>query len=109
MSTTLDFIEYVCEQLEGSGVIRYRKMFGEYCVYINDKPVFLVCDNMVYVKKLKELEQIISPDSVGFPYPGAKEHYIIDIDDAGSALEAALTAEREIPLPKPKTKKKKEV
>lgn len=109
MSTTQDFIEYVCEQLEGSGVIRYRKMFGEYCVYINDKPIFLVCDNMVYVKKLKELERLISTDSVGFPYHGAKEHYVLDIDDIDLARETAETAERVIPLPKPKVKKNKDV
>ena len=38
MSTTLDFIEYVCEQIPQIGELRYRKMFGEYMIYINDKP-----------------------------------------------------------------------
>ena len=39
MSTSLDFIEYVCEQIAGVGQIRYRKMFGEYMVYVNNKPI----------------------------------------------------------------------
>lgn len=39
MATTKDYIEYVCERLHGAGGLRYRKMFGEYMVYINDKPV----------------------------------------------------------------------
>ena len=28
-------------------------------IYINDKPLLLVCDDTVYVKKLKELEEIM--------------------------------------------------
>lgn len=50
MATTKDYIEYVCERLHGAGGLRYRKMFGEYMVYVNDKPVLLVCDNTVFVK-----------------------------------------------------------
>jgi len=50
MATTVDFIEYVCGQIEGAGAVRYKKMFGEYMVYVNDKPILLVCDNTVYVK-----------------------------------------------------------
>ena len=38
MATTKDYIEYVCERLHGAGGLRYRKMFGEYMVYVNDKP-----------------------------------------------------------------------
>ncbi|MDR1936451.1 MAG: transcriptional regulator, partial [Candidatus Accumulibacter sp.] len=50
MATSLDFIEYVCERIHGTGNIRYRKMFGEYLVYINEKPILLVCDGCVFVK-----------------------------------------------------------
>ena len=35
MATTPDFVEFVCEQISGAGDIRYRKMFGEYMVYVN--------------------------------------------------------------------------
>jgi len=43
MATTESFINYVCEQLTGIGEIRYKKMFGEYMVYIEEKPVVIVC------------------------------------------------------------------
>ena len=52
MATSPEFMEYVVEQIAGCGEIRYRKMFGEYLVYVNEKPVLLVCDNTVYVKML---------------------------------------------------------
>jgi len=35
MATKLDFIEYVCGQIDGIGAIRHKKMFGEYMVYAN--------------------------------------------------------------------------
>ena len=82
MATTENFIKYLCEQIEDTGNIRYRRMFGEYMVYINDKPILLVCDNTVYVKKLEIIEQEMKNSELGIPYKGAKEHYILDIDDS---------------------------
>ena len=82
MATSEEFIYYVCEQLKGIGIIRYKKMFGEYMVYINDKPVVIVCDSTVYVKKLDCIQELMKDAEVGFPYKGAKEHYILDIDDS---------------------------
>ena len=58
MATSQEYIEFVCEQLVGIENVRYKKMFGEYMVYVNDKPVLLVCDNTVYVKKLPEIENL---------------------------------------------------
>ena len=52
MATSEDFAQYVCEQVQHCGIVRHRKMFGEYMVYINDKPLLLLCDNTVYVKQL---------------------------------------------------------
>ena len=72
MATTKDYIEYVCERLHGMGGLRYRKMFGEYMVYVNDKPVLLVCDNTVFVKIVPELAALMADAERGLPYEGAK-------------------------------------
>lgn len=104
MSTTQDFIEYVCEQIRGVGFVRYRKMFGEYMVYINEKPILLVCDNIVFVKELDCIADKMQDAEKGLPYDGAKEHYILDIDDAESAKEIIRTLEPVTSLPKPKKK-----
>ena len=50
MATSADYLTFVLEQLPPLGVVRSRKMFGEYMVYFNEKPVLLVCDNTVFVK-----------------------------------------------------------
>ncbi|MEG0179398.1 MAG: TfoX/Sxy family protein, partial [Oscillospiraceae bacterium] len=68
MATSKEYIEFVCEQIEGIGYIRYRKMFGEYMVYLNDKPIFLVCDNTVFIKKSDEVKSLLDSESIGTPY-----------------------------------------
>ena len=105
MATTVDFIEYVCGQIEGAGAVRHKKMFGEYMVYVNDKPVLLVCDNTVFVKILPCLDALMQDAEKGHPYNGAKEHYILDIDNAELSLAVAAALEPVTPLPKPRKKK----
>ena len=105
MATTVDFIEYVCGQIDGMGTVRYKKMFGEYMVYVNDKPILLVCDNMVFVKILPCLDKLMADAEVGYPYDGAKEHYVLDVDDRELTREVIAVLEPVIPLPKPKKKK----
>ena len=105
MATSLTFINYVCEQLEGIGSIRYRKMFGEYMIYLNDKPVITVCDNTPFVKKLDVICDMMTDAGVGIPYNGAKEHYILDIDNPDFSKEVVLKIEEVTPIPKSKKKK----
>jgi TfoX/Sxy family transcriptional regulator of competence genes len=105
MATSAEYIEFVCGQIAGVGAVRYRKMFGEYMVYVNDKPVLLVCDNTVYVKKLPQAAGLMDGAPCGVPYEGAKEHYILDIDDAPFARQVAALLETVTPLPKPRKKK----
>lgn len=106
MATSQEYIEFVCEQLAGIDNVRYKKMFGEYMVYVNDKPVLLVCDNTVYVKKLPEIEELMSCAECGVPYDGAKEHYILDIENRELTAMAVEILERITPVPKKKNMKK---
>lgn len=99
MATDLAFIQYVCEQIRGENV-RYKKMFGEYMVYVNDKPVLLVCDNCVYVKKLPQIAPYLQDAECGVPYEGAKEHYILDVEDTQRTAEVVAVLERITPVPK---------
>lgn len=104
MSTTAEYIEYVCDRIRGVGEIRYKKMFGEYMVYVNEKPILLVCDNTVFVKKLECIAGEMQNAEVGFPYEGAKEHYVLDLDDPELSKRVIMLLEKETPLPKPKKK-----
>lgn len=107
MATSREFADYVCDQLRGCGEVRSRKMFGEYMVYVNDKPLFLLCDNTVFVKVLPETEALLGGAERGYPYEGAREHYILDAGDRELALAAAAALEPVTPLPKAKKKPEK--
>lgn len=104
MATDISFITYVTEQLEGIGKITYRKMFGEYLIYVNDKPVVVVCDNIAYVKKLDCIESKMNNEQVGYPYKGAKEHYILDVDNSDFIKSIVTEVEKVTEVPKKKTK-----
>lgn len=104
MATDLSFIEYICEQLHDVGELRYRKMFGEYMVYVNDKPVIIVCDNTVFVKQLDCIAEAMQDAKTGSPYKGAKPHYILDIDNADFAKEIVCELEAVTPLPQKRKK-----
>lgn len=104
MATTPDYVEYVAERLSSTGNVRYKKMFGEYMVYINDKPLVLVCDNTAFVKILPCLDNLMANAEHGLPYSGAKEHYILDIDDRELAEHVIEELGRIIDVPKTKEK-----
>lgn len=105
MATTADFIEFVCDQISGTGDVAYKKMFGEYMLYINRKPVFLVCNNTVFVKMLDCITDKVQSAEKGIPYSGAKEHYILDIDNADFSRKILSILEANTQVPKPRKKK----
>lgn len=105
MASKLEFVEYVCEQVAPCGGVRYRKMFGDYMVYVNDKPLLLLCDNTVYAKRLEVLQELLSENELGTPYDGAKPHYILDADNAEQLQAVVNILEPLTALPKRRKKK----
>ncbi len=106
MATTPEFIEFVYDQIDNRWNKRYRKMFGEYMVYVNDKPILLVCNNTVYAKKLDCLKPYLKEET-GFPYAGAKEHYVVDVEDNDNFFKIIDELEKVIKVPVKKAKKNK--
>lgn len=102
MACSTDYIDFICSQLEGVGVIRTRKMFGDWMIYIDEKPIIIACDNICYVKKLPEIDGMLS--DTGFPYEGAKEHYILDIEHRDEAIKVVKVLLPLIPYPKKRKK-----
>ncbi|RDU69829.1 transcriptional regulator [Helicobacter aurati] len=117
MATSENFKDFVLEMLynalQGE---QYRfsakKMFGEYCIYVLDssspvpKPIFLLCDEILYVKQHEILKPILESATKGFPYSGAKEYYILDVDSPSLLKEVVLVLAPTLPIPKPKKAKK---
>jgi len=106
MASTQDFIEYAVEQIDVRWNITYKKMFGEYMIYTNKKPIFLVCDNTVFIKQHDEITELMADKEKGFPYPGAKEHYIVDIDDKDLCDSIITIIEPKLKIPQKRKKSK---
>lgn len=109
MATTVDYIDFVMDSLSHvRAELSYKKMFGEYCVYANGKPVLLVCDNMVYAKIEPCTEQFRDRLPTGVPYSGAKLRYVLDMEDWELVQQVVELLERHTPLklPKPRQSKK---
>lgn len=104
MATDLSYIQFVIEQLRDENAT-YKKMFGEYMVYVDERPIFTVCDNTVFVKEVKELEELLKEADRGYPYDGAKEHYVLDIENAELVEEVVSVLKQVIPVSKKKIKK----
>lgn len=107
MACSQEYIDYVCTQLEGAGAIFAKKAFGEYLVYVDEKCAIMACDNICYVKKLPELDELMADAECEFPYEGAKEHYILDIDHKSHAVRVARVLAEVLPYPKKKGTSKK--
>ncbi|MBP1578020.1 MAG: TfoX/Sxy family protein, partial [Oscillospiraceae bacterium] len=68
MATSKEYADFVCEQVTGLGAVRSKKMFGEYMVYIDDKPILLVCDNTVFIKMLDCVADLMENAEIAAPY-----------------------------------------
>ena len=107
MASDINFVNYVIDQLNDVGIVTSKKMFGEYMVYVNQKPVILICDNTAYVKKIDCIKSFCEDGETGVPYKGAKEHYILDIDNRETLTEIIKEVEKVTSIPKKKVKKGK--
>lgn len=106
MATSQETVDTLLEHLTGG--VRTRKMFGEYCVYLDEKPVALVCDDRLFLKPTAAGRELLPGAAEEPPYPGAKPHLVVppelwaDGDAMGRLLRATFEA-----LPKPKPRKKR--
>ena len=73
---------------------------ADWLIYIDEKPVILAYDNIGYVKKLPVIAELMTGADTGFPYDGAKEYYILDIERRDKAIEIVETLLPVIPYPK---------
>jgi len=76
MASDIAFVQYIAGQLHNVGTVRYRKMFGEYALYCNEKVVALVCDMQLFVKPTKNGEAFIGQPLMAQSYTGAKNETI---------------------------------
>lgn len=109
MSTSQATIDFILDQVEGTGEVRARKMFGEYALYCDEKVVALVCDDTLFIKITETGREYMGAHyAEGAPYPGAKPWMKIPEDMLGDRdwlSELVRMTVEALPLPRPKAKK----
>lgn len=107
MASTQFFVDFIVNQAEDAGHITYRKMFGEYAIYCDNKVVALVCDDQLFVKPTEAGRAFIENVVEAPPYPGAKLYFLIEdrCENRAWLSELIKITAKELPAPKPKTKK----
>ena len=104
MASDEEFVQNVRDQVRGAGDVSYRKMFGEYAVYVGQKVVALVCDNQLFLKQTDAARALMPSVTEAPPYPGARPHFVMDeyLDDRELISELFRVTADALPLPKPK-------
>lgn len=107
MASREEFVKYVADQLGGAGEIAYRKMFGEYGMYLDGKIFALICNDQLFVKITGAGKRMRPELEEKPPYEGAKNYLLVeDIDDREALTEFVRETCSELPAPKPKKPKK---
>ena len=107
MASDQSFVDFIIDQIDSSGKISSKKMFGEYGLYSADKLFALVCDNKLFIKPTNAGRAFITDLVEAPPYPGAKSSFLIEdkLEDGDWLKELVLLTVAELPDPKPKKKK----
>jgi len=101
-------VDHLLDQLSPAGRVTAKKMFGEFCVYLDEKPIALVCDDQLFFKPTAAGRELMPGVAEAPPYPGAKPYLLIPRDDWAdreAMTRLARATFDELPRPKPRKRK----
>jgi DNA transformation protein and related proteins len=107
MSTKKETVDYILEQTVTAGMMRARRMFGEYALYCDDKVVGLICDDSLFIKYTDKGKLFAEGRyGEGYAYEGAKPSMNItdQIDDRDFLCSLIRITADSLPLPKARKK-----
>lgn len=109
MATGRDFVDYVAEQAQLGDALSFRRMFGEYGMYLDGKLIGFACDNSLFVKTAEATADLVAALPQRPLFPGSKPYPVVDelLDDSDALRRLLLATQRALPMPAPKTKKRK--
>ena len=109
MASDLETIDFIVDQSLLGSRLSYRRMFGEYALYLNTKVVALVCNNRLFLKPTDAGRALLGAPTQAPPYPGAKNYFVLEeaLEDPHLLRQALEVTEAALPFPKPKPLAKK--
>lgn len=107
MASDIEFVQFVAEHVRQAGFVTWRKMFGEYALYCDQKVVAIICDDQLFVKPTVAGRAYVGDITEAPPYPGAKPYFLIEdsLEDGEWLTALVKMTAAELPMPKPKKPK----
>jgi TfoX/Sxy family transcriptional regulator of competence genes len=104
MASNVATVQFICDQADLGKRLAYRKMFGEYALYLDGKVVALICDDQLFLKPTPEGRTHLGSVVEAPPYPGAKNFFLLssELEDPDRLAEALRVTARALPEPRPK-------
>ena len=109
MASDIKTVAFIADQSGLGSRLAYRRMFGEFALYLNKKVVAFVCDNKLYLKPTDAGRELLGCPTEAPAYPGSKNYFLLEqeLDDPVLLRRAFEVTESVLPLPKPKAPAKK--
>jgi len=109
MASSVDTALYICDQAGLGRRLTYRKMFGEFAVYLDGKVVGLICDDELFLKPTPECKAYLGEVAEAPPFPGARNFYVLSafLDDTERLSEALRITARALPERRSKSQRPK--
>ena len=87
MTSSLDYLQFILDQLSDLPEITYRKMMWEYILYFRWKIVGWIYDNRLLLKPTEKVKNMVENLEVQIPYPWAKPMIYVDNVDNSDLLK----------------------
>ena len=106
MSSSVDYLSFVLDQLSSLDDVSYRAMMGEYIIYYRGKIVGGIYDDRFLVKETASSKAMMPDAAREIPYDGAKEMLLVEeIDNRGFVSKLIEAMYPELPETKKRAKK----
>ena len=98
MASTPEYLKYVLDLLRDVPEISYRKMMGEYVLYVSGKVFGGIYDDRFLVKHAKASDAVLQTEEL--PYEGGSMMLLVDIEDPETIADMVVSMASELPTPK---------
>ena len=109
MASNLKTVAFIADQSGLGERLTYKRMFGEYALYLDTKVVAFICNNSLFLKPTDAGRALLGAPNEAPPYPGAKNYFLLEqeLEDTSLLRKALEITASVLPLPKPKPPSKR--
>lgn len=106
MASDARTVTFIADQGGLGSRLTFRRMFGEYALYLDGKVVALVCDNKLFLKPTDAGRALLGSPTEAPAYPGSRHYFLLEeeLEDPDLLRRALEVTASTLPLPMPKSR-----